>query len=126
MDSMKIGNGLTQAAISAALARRNDSLQAMRDKVAALQSETGAAQQAGGVEKQADAASFSEALVEGIRATEEKVQEVEQLPMRILNGELQLHEAATKIQASRIAFQFSMEVRNKFIEAYREVMRMPV
>jgi len=32
----------------------------------------------------------------------------------------------TQIKQTELAFEFSMQVRNKFIDAYREVMRMSV
>ena len=31
-----------------------------------------------------------------------------------------------KLKESRLAWQFTLEVRNKFVDAYREVMRMSV
>jgi flagellar hook-basal body complex protein FliE len=35
-------------------------------------------------------------------------------------------EAAIALKESRLAWQFTLEVRNKFVDAYREVMRMSV
>ena len=44
----------------------------------------------------------------------------------MLRGELDLHEVATLLKQSELSFDFAMQVRNKFIDAYREVMRMSV
>lgn len=118
MDSVKLGGGLTSTAIRAALERRNESLQAMRDRIGAIAPTP--APVAG------EESGFGKALLDGIRSTDQKVREVDELPLKVIRGELELHEAAAQIQSSRIAFEFSMEVRNKLIEAYREIMRMSV
>ena len=44
----------------------------------------------------------------------------------VLAGRLDIHEAATAIKESQITFQFALQVRNKLMDAYREVMRMSV
>jgi flagellar hook-basal body complex protein FliE len=46
--------------------------------------------------------------------------------VQALKGDLDLHEVTTQIKQTELAFEFSMQVRNKFIDAYREVMRMSV
>lgn len=41
------------------------------------------------------------------------------------NGE-DLHEVMLAVNKAELSFNFLMEARNKLVEAYREVMRMPV
>ena len=36
------------------------------------------------------------------------------------------HEAASKLKEAELGMKFALEVRNKFVDAYREVMRMSV
>ena len=65
-----------------------------------------------------DAASgFTKALKQGIGAVESQVQRTNEIHVDVLEGRLDLHE---------ISFQFALQVRNKLLDAYREVMRMSV
>ncbi len=45
---------------------------------------------------------------------------------RMLDGSGDVHEAMIAIQRSDTTFQFAVQVRNKFVQAYQEIMRMPV
>jgi flagellar hook-basal body complex protein FliE len=45
----------------------------------------------------------------------------------VLSGRVDdFHEIAVQIKKADVSFRFAMEIRNKLIDAYREVMRMPV
>ena len=44
----------------------------------------------------------------------------------VIQGNVDLHEVTTQLKQSELSFEFAMQVRNKFIDAYREVMRMNV
>jgi flagellar hook-basal body complex protein FliE len=45
----------------------------------------------------------------------------------VLSGEVQdVHSAMTAMQKADLSFQMMMQVRNKLIDAYHEVMRMQV
>lgn len=37
-----------------------------------------------------------------------------------------LHEVMVRLEESRISFQLMLQVRNRLLEAYQDVMRMPV
>jgi flagellar hook-basal body complex protein FliE len=41
-------------------------------------------------------------------------------------GDVELHQVALAVQKSETAFEFLVEVRNKVVQAYQEIMRMPV
>ena len=74
-----------------------------------------------------DAASgFSNALKEGLGAVESQVQRTNEIHVDVLEGRLDLHEVAAQLKESEISFQFALQVRNKLLDAYREVMRMSV
>lgn len=42
------------------------------------------------------------------------------------NGEGNLHETMLALEKADVTMRVAMKVRNKFLEAYNEVMRMPV
>jgi len=45
---------------------------------------------------------------------------------RMIDGTGDPHEAMIAIQQSDMTFQFAVQVKNKFVQAYQEIMRMPV
>lgn len=70
---------------------------------------------------------FSGALLEQVRDVDQGVRAVERLPLDLISGNVQdFHEVAMKLKQSEMSFRFALEVRNKLIDAYREVMRMSV
>ncbi len=109
--------GLARSAIAAALERKSSGLQEMQQRIAQLRGEQS---------QESQRPAFSQALKEGIQKADSAVAVVNELPQRIVKGEVDLHEAAAQIQMSKISFEFTMELRNKFIDAYREIMRMSV
>ncbi len=72
-------------------------------------------------------ASFPQALREGIDAVEDQIRKAEALPSDLLTGKVDdFHEVAVQLKQADLTFKFAMEIRNKLIDAYREVMRMQV
>lgn len=69
---------------------------------------------------------FAEALKNGVSAVEASVTRTNDVHLDAVNGDLDLHEVAAQIKESEITFQFALTVRNKLMDAYREVMRMSV
>lgn len=117
-----IGKGsLARSAIEAALesarSRQVDALARLR--AAAGQGEGAAATSAPGP-------SFSDVLARGVEEIEGSVRRAEELPAELARGRLDFHEVAAQLKQSELAFDFAMQVRNKLIDAYREVMRMSV
>lgn len=45
---------------------------------------------------------------------------------RMLDGSGDVHEAMIAIQNADMSFQLAIQVRNKLVQAYQEIMRMPV
>ncbi len=45
---------------------------------------------------------------------------------QMLNGTGDVHEAMIALQQADMTFQFSVQVRNKLVQAYQDIMRMPV
>lgn len=105
------GSGVGRAAIEAALKR----MQAQSAQVDVGQ--TGAPQ---------DSHSFADVVKNGIQEVEAAVQRSSDLPLEVIKGNLDFHEVAAQLKHSELSFQFAMQVRNKFVDAYREIMRMGV
>jgi flagellar hook-basal body complex protein FliE len=45
---------------------------------------------------------------------------------RMLDGTGDVHEAMIAMQSADMTFQLAVQVRNKLVQAYQEIMRMPV
>ena len=110
------GDGLARAAIESALKRQSESLQKIQERAASIaDSATPGAP---------DKASFEGPLSKSIQAINKHTQNVEQLHVDLLDGKLDVHEVAAQLQQSKLAFDFALQVRDRFVDAYREVMRM--
>ncbi len=116
------GGGLARAAIESALRRQAEALERMRDAVGDA-GQSGA--QAAGAQGSASG-DFSSLLSEGLGEVDASIKETERLHLDVLEGKLDFHEVAAKLKQSELSFDFAMQVRNKLIDAYREVMRMSV
>ena len=44
----------------------------------------------------------------------------------MLNGQMDVHDAMIALQRADLTLQFGVQVRNKLVNAYQEIMRMPV
>ena len=70
-------------------------------------------------------APFSSLLEGAIQAVEAPQKQADQAIQSFLNGENEeLHTVALATQRASLAFDLGMQVRNKIIAAYQEVMRM--
>ena len=79
---------------------------------------TGAASQAG------NSADFSSLLNGAIHGVEQPRQEANQAIQNLLNGDGELHTVALSVQRADLAFDLGLQVRNKIVSAYQEIMRM--
>lgn len=112
------GSGAGRAAIEAALKE-------MRSKAQEMGAKPGSVEESNAV-GEASKASFQSVLQEGIGTVEKGVERTNNLHVDVLNGRLDIHEVAASLKESEITFQFALQVRNKLMDAYREVMRMSV
>jgi flagellar hook-basal body complex protein FliE len=70
---------------------------------------------------------FASALESGIQAVDQRVQAAESMPVDLLTGKIDdFHEIAVQLKSAELSFKFAMEIRNKLVDAYREIMRMNV
>lgn len=67
-------------------------------------------------------------MLEGLVATVDAKQDTSQaLTKRVLLGESdQLHQSVIAMQEASVAFSLMVEVRNKLVESYQELMRLQV
>lgn len=71
--------------------------------------------------------SFGNFLKEAIQSVNDKQQHSDLLTGKLVRGEdVELHEVMIASQKATIALNATMEVRNKVVEAYQEIIRMPV
>jgi len=63
---------------------------------------------------------------DAIQHLDQEVRKVDDLTESFLKGEKDFHEVAVQIRQSDLALKYAFAVRNKLVDAYREVMRMSV
>lgn len=119
-------SGLARAAIEAALARQSAAKQRIEHAISPELSGAGAL--GGGASTNGiQAGEFSKKLSEGIRAIDAEVKRADSIADDLISGRVSdLSEVAAQLKQSDLSLRFALEVRNKFIDAYREVMRMSV
>ncbi len=44
----------------------------------------------------------------------------------MLSGTTDVHDAMIALQRADLTLQFSVQIRNKLVQAYKEIMRMPI
>lgn len=70
---------------------------------------------------------FASALEGAIQAVEQQGQQADNAIQNFLNGDgEELHNVALSVQKASLAFDLGLQVRNKVVSAYQEVMRMQV
>lgn len=71
--------------------------------------------------------SFSVFLKESIEKVNLLEKEAKQYDLKIAAGQLEnIHEAMIATQKADISLQLTMQIRNKILDAYREIMRMQI
>ena len=72
-------------------------------------------------------ASFSSMLENAVQDVNSKMQAADVEKGKLLTGETSnVHQAMIAVQESSVAFSLMVEVRNKLVESYQELMRMQV
>jgi flagellar hook-basal body complex protein FliE len=71
--------------------------------------------------------SFKDTLQGFLEEVNSLQQNADETTRRLLSGDLEnLHQVMLAMEEANTSFQLMMEMRNKILEAYREVMRMQV
>jgi flagellar hook-basal body complex protein FliE len=75
----------------------------------------------------AAASSFSSMLSDAVAQLDALNQTADANVTRLATGEpVDLHEVMISLEQANLGLQFAMQVRNRLIEAYQEISRMPV
>lgn len=71
--------------------------------------------------------SFGKTLTETLKKVNNLQLEADKITEDFATGKTQsIHEVMLSLSKADIAFRLTMQVRNKIVEAYQEIMRMPV
>ena len=69
---------------------------------------------------------FSDALGRVVNAVERTEADANTAVTGMLSGTTDVHDAMIALQRADLTLQFSVQIRNKLVQAYNEIMRMPV
>lgn len=77
--------------------------------------------------KKTEGPAFKDTLKNLIGDVDNMQKTAEESTRRMLTGEIEdVHQVMVAMEEAQTSFQLMMEIRNKIVEAYREVMRMQV
>lgn len=83
--------------------------------------------EAGSTQKTEEGKSFAETLSESISKVNDLQKDADKAIGELVSGKSQnIHETMMAVGKADLAFRMTMQVRNKIVEAYQEVMRMQV
>jgi flagellar hook-basal body complex protein FliE len=71
-------------------------------------------------------AGFAESLGRLVGSVEESSATANQAVGRMLDGSGDVHDAMIALQRAELSLQLTVQVRNKLVQAYQDIMRMPV
>ena len=75
----------------------------------------------------AQPASFSKVLENAVSDVNDKMQSAEAAKGQLLTGETNnVHQSMIAVQEANVAFSLMVEVRNKLVDSYQDLMRMSV
>jgi flagellar hook-basal body complex protein FliE len=69
---------------------------------------------------------FGDALGRFLNAVETSAGEANAAVGRMVEGSGDVHDAMIALQRADLTFQFTVQVRNKLVQAYQDIMRMAV
>jgi flagellar hook-basal body complex protein FliE len=69
---------------------------------------------------------FTQALGRLLDAAEGSSAEANQKVASMLDGSGDVHDAMIALQREELTLQLSVQIRNKLVSAYQEIMRMPI
>ncbi len=72
-------------------------------------------------------ADFGAVLKQAVERVEGMRRQADESVMKLLAGENEeVHQTVLAVQKAELAFELFLEVRNKVVQAYQEIMRMPI
>ena len=73
-----------------------------------------------------DTASFSDSLAGLLASVDESAGAANTAVSNMISGTGDVHEAMIALQRAETTLQLTVQVRNKLVQAYQDVMRMPI
>ncbi len=70
--------------------------------------------------------SFADSLNTMIDKVEQSQADANGAVVNMLDGSGEVHDAMIALQRAEMTLQFTVQVRNKLVQAYQDVMRMPI
>ena len=72
------------------------------------------------------ASGFGEKLASLIEGVEDKSAEANQAVTNMLDKSGDVHDAMIALQRAEMSLQLTVQIRNKLVNAYQDIMRMPI
>ncbi|MBI2188122.1 MAG: flagellar hook-basal body complex protein FliE [Acidobacteria bacterium] len=70
--------------------------------------------------------SFGESLGKLIEGVEQSGNEANEAISKMLDKSGEVHDAMIALQRAEMALQLTVQIRNKLVQAYQDIMRMPI
>lgn len=70
--------------------------------------------------------SFADALKGLVENTDKSAEQANAAVGGMLNKSVDVHDAMIALQRAEMSLQLTVQIRNKLVQAYQEIMRMPV
>ena len=70
--------------------------------------------------------SFADALTRLVDATDESSAQANEAVTGMLNKTGDVHDAMIALQRAEMSLQLTVQIRNKLVQAYQDIMRMPI
>ena len=72
------------------------------------------------------ATSFADSLGKLVDSVEKTQGDANGAVVDMLDGKTEVHDAMIAMQRAEMSLQLTIQIRNKFVQAYQDVMRMPI
>src|SRR6186713_171313 len=74
----------------------------------------------------AESGGFSESLSQLINSVDSSSSDANKKVGQMLEGTGEVHDAMIALQKAELTLQLTVQVRNKLVQAYQDIMRMPI
>src|SRR5215510_959286 len=79
-----------------------------------------------GIDGTGNGIDFGDTLNRMLSSVESSNAQANQATLGMVDGSVDVHDAMIALQRADMTFQLTMQIRNKLVNAYQELMRMPV
>lgn len=104
--------------------------QAYSQTASAINQATGSSQATGNTTQirpgEADESQFGSLVSDAITQATQSLQTAETAGVAVSTGDANLLDVVTNISAAEVSLEAAISIRNRMIEAYQEIMRMPI